>query len=161
MKSNIEKVSVIGLGKLGLPTLTFFASCGRSVIGVDHSKSLVNDLERGIVRSKEPGLCELYQAYRKHISVTNSIKKAVDASNITFVIVPTPSLQSGEFSTDYVKIAATAIGKSLSQKKEWHLAVLISTVMPGQLERILSKPSRNLLGKCAAKALVSATARSL
>jgi UDP-N-acetyl-D-mannosaminuronate dehydrogenase len=46
MKSTIEKVSVIGLGKLGLPTLTFFASCGCSVIGVDHSKSLVADLAK-------------------------------------------------------------------------------------------------------------------
>jgi UDPglucose 6-dehydrogenase len=131
MKSTTEKISVIGLGKLGLPTMTFFASCGCSVIGVDHSKQLIHDLKNNIIRSKEPGLRELHQAYRKHISVTNSIKEAVDASCITFVIVPTPSLQSGEFSTDYVKIAATAIGKSLRQKKEWHLAVLISTVMPG------------------------------
>jgi UDPglucose 6-dehydrogenase len=47
------------------------------------------------------------------------------------VVVPTPSLPSGEFSTKYVKSAAQAIGISLRAKKEWHLAVLVSTVMPG------------------------------
>src|ERR1035437_470611 len=127
----IEKVSVIGLGKLGLPTMTFFASCGCSVTGVDHNKTLITELENNVICSEEPSLREMYLAHRKRISVTNSFMEAVNASCITFVIVPTPSLPSGEFSTDYVKKAAMAIGKSLCLKDEWHLAVLVSTVMPG------------------------------
>jgi UDPglucose 6-dehydrogenase len=135
MKSTIEKVSVIGLGKLGLPTMTFFASRGCSVIGADHSKHLVVDLEKDIIHSEEPGLREMYFTYRKRISVTDSITKAINNSHITFVIVPTPSLPSGEFSTDYVKETAKAIGKSLRVKSKWHLAVLVSTVMPGATRR--------------------------
>jgi UDPglucose 6-dehydrogenase len=135
MKSTVKKVAVIGLGKLGLPTMTFFASRGCSVAGVDHNKALVAELENNVIRSEEPGLRELYLAYRKHISLTNSVMEAVNASGITFVIVPTPSLPSGEFSTDYVRKAAMAIGKSLRLKDKWHLAVLVSTVMPGATDK--------------------------
>ena len=53
------------------------------------------------------------------------------ASEITLIIVPTPSGPDGMFSTKYVLDAAEQIGAALRKKNEWHLVTLCATVMPG------------------------------
>ncbi len=131
MKQQIEQVSMVGLGKLGLPTLAFFASRGCDVVGYDQNASLIAELQNGEVRLKEPGLSKALLENKMRFSFTNSMATAVNNSNITFVIVPTPSDKSGEFSNDYVRSAAEKIGEALVVKNGWHLVVLVSTVMPG------------------------------
>ncbi|MEI8327971.1 MAG: nucleotide sugar dehydrogenase [Candidatus Taylorbacteria bacterium] len=144
-------VSVIGLGKLGLPTAVFFASYGKDVICYDVSKKLVSDLNASIVESTESGLIGAFTRHRKRLSFTDSIAHAISHSNITFVIVPTPSLDSGEFSTEYVKDAANSIGVALKAKTEWHLVVLVSTVLPGEtrakLLDVIEQRSGKICGK--------------
>ena len=49
-----EKISVIGLGYIGLPTAAMFASCGASVIGVDVSPDAVETINRGDIHIVEP-----------------------------------------------------------------------------------------------------------
>ena len=136
---NTTTISVIGMGKLGLPTMTFFASRGCQAIGVDTNKKLVSDLAQGIIDSEEPGLAPLYAKNLGSITMMNSIEKAIEASDVTFVIVPTPSLFSGDFSTELVKAVAGEIGKALRTKDAWHLCVLVSTVMPGATEESFIK----------------------
>ena len=122
---------MVGLGKLGLPTLAFFASRGCYATGYDQNPSLIAELQEGKVSLKEPGLLKALLENKIRFSFTGNISMAVNNSNITFVIVPTPSDASGEFSNDYIRSAAEKIGKALKVKNEWHLVVLVSTVMPG------------------------------
>lgn len=130
------KVSVIGLGKLGLPLVASIASKGFDVFGVDINKEVVDNLNLGKTSINEPGLLNLISKYKKNIKATLDLKRAVLNSEITFIITPTPSLTNGYFSLKYINPVAVEIGKALKVKKDYHLVVLVSTVMPGSTDKI-------------------------
>ena len=124
------KLAIIGLGKLGAPMAAVMAHKGHQVIGVDVNPAYVAAIQRGRAPVKETGLEEMIQANRSRLSATLDYEEAVLASDITFVIVPTPS-DPEMFSMRYVLSAAEKIGAALRKKKEWSLVTLCSTVMPG------------------------------
>lgn len=125
------KLSIIGLGKLGAPMAAVMAHKGHSVIGVDVNPSFVTAIRQGRPPVKEPGLADMIHANRQRLTATESYEEAVLLTEATFIIVPTPSEPDGRFSMRYVLSAAERIGAALRHKKEWHLVVLSSTVMPG------------------------------
>ena len=55
------KISVLGLGYIGLPTALLFASAGHEVIGIDIDKRKVDLLNSGKLPFQEPGLNELFE----------------------------------------------------------------------------------------------------
>jgi UDPglucose 6-dehydrogenase len=124
-------VSVIGLGRLGAPMAAVFAEKGHQVIGVDLDTRAVEACNAGRAPVQEPGLQELITRNRARLSATVDAEKAVAASDITFIIVPTPSNPDGAFSLRYVLETARPIGRALARKSDFHLVVLSSTVMPG------------------------------
>ncbi len=126
----MNKVSVIGLGKLGTPLLAVLASKGFEVIGVDSDPVKVEALHRIEAPVNEPGVQELIDRHWGSISATTDIQRAVRDTEATFVIVPTPSEDSGAFSLEYVLAACREIGKALQTKSAYHLVVITSTVMP-------------------------------
>jgi len=127
-------ISVIGLGKLGSPLAAVLASKGHTVIGVDLNEQFVLAVNNGKAPVIEPGLDEAMQKCHTRLSATTDCREAVSKTELTFVIVPTPSESSGGFSLKYVLSAAEAIGKALRDKDEFHVVVLTSTVMPGATE---------------------------
>ena len=129
--SNCIKISVFGLGKLGASMVAGFASRGFSVIGVDINPVAVRALNEGLPPVQETGLAELIRTHRTNIRATPSPDEAVAESEISFVIVPTPSDQRGAFSIEYAKHAFADIGKALRKKTKYHTVVLTSTVLPG------------------------------
>lgn len=130
------KISVIGLGKLGLPLAASIASKGFEVFGVDINKRVVDDLNLGRTSLNEPGLINLIGKYKKNISATGDIRNAVLNTEISFIITPTPSMANGYFSLKSVTPVAKEIAKALKVKKGYHLVVLISTVMPNSTDKI-------------------------
>jgi UDPglucose 6-dehydrogenase len=125
------KLSIIGLGKLGAPMAAVMAHKGNSVVGVDINSGYVLALQQGHAPVNEPGLEQMVQANRERLTATMDFEKAILETEATFIIVPTPSDPDGTFSMRYVLDAAEKIGGALRKKKEWHLVVLSSTVMPG------------------------------
>jgi len=142
--------SIIGLGKLGASMAAAIASRGFKVIGVDVLEKNVNLINEGHAPVEETNLENTIQMYKNNIEATSSYENAIVNSDVTFVIVPTPTESSGNFSLEYVKNAFTEIGKSLRDKKEYHLVVLTSTVLPGatrfSLIPILEKESGKKCG---------------
>ena len=128
---NVKTVSVIGLGKLGAPMVACCASRGYSVIGVDLDPEVVCRVNAGVAPVVEPGLDELLQAGHEQVSATQDTRQAVLDTDLTFIVVPTPSEPDGRFSTQYVLEAAEPIGDALREKSGYHLVVLTSTVLPG------------------------------
>ncbi len=124
-------VSVIGLGKLGAPLAAVLASKGHRVTGVDLDAQLVERLNEGRSPHYEPGLAELLDAHRQRFEATTDTAAAIRQSEVSFIIVPTPSNDRGTFSLRYVLPAMEAIGTALRHKDAYHLVVLTSTVMPG------------------------------
>jgi len=144
-------VSVIGLGKLGACIAACFAHKGFSVVGADVSAKtvdLVNQLRAPVF---EPQLGEMMAGARGRLRATQDVAAAVLASDLTLIVVPTPSTDEGGFSIDYVVDAARSIGRGLKDKDGYHLVVLTSTVLPGSTEYgmipVLERESGKLCGK--------------
>jgi UDPglucose 6-dehydrogenase len=148
---NIKNIAVIGCGKLGGTMIGCFASRGFNVIGVDISEEVINRLNIGLAPAQEKGLDELISNNKSNIRGTMSYDEAISNSEISFVIVPTPSDERGSFSLQYAAHAFEQIGKALSKKNNYHVVVLTSTVLPGStrygLLPILEKFSGKKCGK--------------
>src|SRR5688500_18939578 len=133
----IENVSVIGLGKLGASMAAAFASRGLNVIGVDINHRSVDLGNEGKSPVQETNLDEMITANKERIRATTSHEDAMLNSDISFVIVPTPSDERGAFSLQYAAWAFREIGKALAKKKTYHNIVLTSTVLPGSTRQAL------------------------
>lgn len=124
-------ISIVGLGKLGSPMAACFAAKGHKVVGVDLNEHFVQSVNEGKAPVFEPGLQDMIDRSEGRLSATLDLQAAVAETDITFVIVPTPSLPEGDFSTEYVLRAAQQIGEAIAGKDSYHVVVLTSTVMPG------------------------------
>ena len=124
-------LSVIGLGKLGASMAAAFASRGFNVIGVDVNPNSIEAVNAGRAPVQETGLDEMIAANTERIRATASHEEAVLGSDVSFVIVPTPSDERGAFSLQYAAWAFKEIGRALAKKDGYHNVVLTSTVLPG------------------------------
>lgn len=131
MKQKNKKISIIGLGKLGACYSAFYASKGFPTIGHDVNELNVSAINEGMSPVVEPGLAELIKENRERIEATTDVGRLITESDVTFLIVPTPSKKNGLFSVDHIVSAARAIGPHLKKKKGYHVFVLVSTVLPG------------------------------
>ncbi len=123
MKFN--KICVIGLGYIGLPTASTFATSGVQVIGVDVNPQIVAGLKNGHLHIVEPGLRTLVQAAlgSGHLTISDKPEEA-DA----FVIaVPTPFYDDKRADLDFVRSATESI---LPVLRRGNLVVLESTSPP-------------------------------
>jgi UDPglucose 6-dehydrogenase len=143
-----DVISVFGLGKLGCTMLSCFAHKGWSVIGVDINEVTVGEVNQGLSPIFEPGVGELIKGNKDRISATTDIEKAINGSQASFVIVPTPSLENGAFSLEYVEEAIAGIGSVLKSKEEYHLVVITSTVLPGDMEILIDLLEKKSGKKC-------------
>jgi UDPglucose 6-dehydrogenase len=134
---NTNKIGVIGLGKLGLPLAVTLSNAKFSVIGFDQQEQLVNDLNTGTYESIEPGLNELLQRNvdSKTLSFSTSLSD-LEACTLFYVIVPTPSDDTGKFSSKYVESVISEIAKTFQNTSLERSVVVVSTLMPGETRRI-------------------------
>lgn len=150
------KISVIGLGKLGSPLIAAIAQRGFNVIGVDINPEVIAKISRAESPVNEPHVDELLKKYRQKIEATDDYHYAVHSTDVSFIIVPTPSTKNGGFTNKYVIWAARQIGKALSSKNPYHLVVVTSTILPfsmdneiiGSLEKYSQKKAGKDFGVC-------------
>ena len=132
-----SKLSVIGLGKLGICTATCPAYRGYEVIGLDINKKTVDLVNQRKAPVIEPGLQDLMKKTNGRLNATTDYKKIIDNSDVTFLIVPTPSKPNGHFSDQLLKSALIPLAKHFKNKDAYHLFVITSTVSPGTTEKSL------------------------
>jgi len=125
------KYSVVGLGKLGSCMAAVIASRGFHVVGMDINRAAVQALQSGLPPIWETGLAEIISANKERLSASNDLDAVITETDVTFVVVPTPSQSDGAFSLKYVSEAFASIGAALGKKDAYHLIVLVSTVLPG------------------------------
>jgi UDPglucose 6-dehydrogenase len=123
--------SIIGLGKLGASMAAALASRGHRVVGVDTNPAVVQAVLSGRAPVEEPGLAEMLAAHGSRVTATMDAAAAVRDTDVTFVVVPTPSEPEGGFSIAYARAAMAAVGAGLRDKAGYHLVVMTSTVLPG------------------------------
>ena len=108
-----------------------FASRGLEVIGVDVDHRSVDALNEGRAPVQETGLAEMIHGNRERLRATLKHSEAVAESDVSFVIVPTPSDARGAFSIQYASYAMKELGRAIAKKDTYHLVVMTSTVLPG------------------------------
>jgi UDPglucose 6-dehydrogenase len=147
MSKRLPAISVIGLGKLGSPMVACFASKGFTVVGVDLDETKVDAIAARRAPVFETGLEEMLQSAPGEISATTDIAAAVRDTDVTMVIVPTPSDESGTFSLRYALAACETIGEALRDLDRYHLVAITSTVMPGATGGPLQETLERASGK--------------
>src|SRR6516164_968785 len=139
LRTNVKRTcySIVGLGKLGASMAAAIAGRGFDVIGVDVNASVVEAVNAGRAPVSETGLADAIEINRARLSATADHSEAVAQSDVTFVIVPTPSDRTGMFSLQYASYAFREVGRGLVGKEGYHLVVLTSTVVPGSTRQVL------------------------
>lgn len=124
-----NRLSVIGLGYVGLPSAVVFASRGFSVIGVDVDVGKVEAVNSGRCYIREPGLDELLRdvVSRGLLRATTDAVKAVRESDAVIIAVPTP-VKNGIADLSYLRDALITVRMGLHRGQ---LVVIESTVPPG------------------------------
>ena len=129
-------ISVFGLGKLGAVLAALYSNKGHNVIGVDKNDEIILKINKKISPFDEPNLQELIDNSGESLQATLDANYALDNSDISFVIVPTPSKEDGSFNNEFVLEVLRAIAKKISVKQNFHTIILSSTVLPGTCEEI-------------------------
>jgi len=138
--SKRPKISVIGVGYVGLCTAVGLASRGYSVVACDIDVEKINKINRGIPPFFEPGIQEkLSESVQKGTlkGLVGETDRAVMETDFTYVAVGTPSNSDGSIDLTYIKSAAVNIGKALKQKTDYHIAIIKSTVVPGTTQSVV------------------------
>jgi UDP-N-acetyl-D-mannosaminuronic acid dehydrogenase len=135
MLKSKQKIVVVGLGYIGLPTASMLATKGHEVVGVDINETAVNTINSGKVHIVEPDLDILV---RSAVNSGNLKASLTPEEAETFILaVPTPfrEIESNPKSPDisFVEAATRTIATYL---QPGNLIILESTSPVGTTERI-------------------------
>lgn len=132
------KISVFGLGYVGAVASACMAESGHDVIAIDTDPVKVKCIAEGRSPIIEPGLPEsIAKAVAAgKLKSTASVAEAIAQSEISLICVGTPSNEDGSLKLDYVEAVCKEIGAVLKNKKEYHIVVLRSTVVPGTARNV-------------------------
>src|SRR5699024_5155430 len=129
----MEKICVLGLGYIGLPTAIFFADKGYQVYGCDINENLVGDLNKGQIHIDEPGLVEKYHEVTKNGQLSFSTDPT--EADVFMIAVPTPLNGNKKADLAYVKCAIENISPFI---KEGDLVIVESTIPPQTIEMVVA-----------------------
>ena len=129
-----KKVSVIGLGYIGLPTAALLASKGYSVVGIDVSEHAVTTINQGKIHIFEPDL----DAYVRSAVAAGRFQAFTEPQpgDVYMICVPTPFHESGAIpqpNIDHVLAAMRSIAAFL---KAEDLVIIESTSPVGTTEQM-------------------------
>lgn len=130
---NQYDICVIGLGYIGLPTSSIFATKGKKVLGVDVVQDVVDTINDGRIHIEEPDLDILVRAAVQSKNLTAATKPQPASTYIIAVPTPFERLEDGSLDPDlsYVKSATQAIAPVV---KQGDLIILESTSPVGTTE---------------------------
>ncbi len=131
MNPVFRKISVIGLGYIGLPTAAVIASQKIKVVGVDINPDTVLKINAGEIPIVEPDLDHLVQGVVNagYLYATHFVEPA----EVFLITVPTPFKNNYEPDLSYVRAAVQSIAPVL---KKGDLVILESTSPVGTTEQV-------------------------
>jgi len=129
----MEKITVIGVGKLGLGFALLLEKSGYNVLGVDIFQEYVNKLNEKSIKFSEPGYDVLLQN-ATNFQATTDLQQGLDHSNIIFILVQTPNGGGTKF-YDHTILSnlLEKINKLNPQNKHF---IIGCTVMPKYIDQI-------------------------
>ena len=132
---NFQKICVLGLGYIGLPTASTFATHGLKVVGVDVNPRVIETLRKGNLHIHEPGLGAILEAALQGGNLT--VSSQPEEADAFLIAVPTPFQQEahGEYDGRQYQLAdmravTSATEAILPHLRKGNLVVLESTSPP-------------------------------
>ncbi|HEX7541151.1 MAG TPA: nucleotide sugar dehydrogenase [Anaerolineales bacterium] len=127
----MKKICILGLGYIGLPTASMFATHGIQVLGVDVNEQVVATLRRGDIHIHEPGLRDLVKVALE----SGNLRVATDPAPADAFIIAAPTPFLHELSEEGYKKAdmrfvISATEAILPHLRRGNLVVLESTSPP-------------------------------
>ena len=133
------KISIFGLGYVGAVSLACLSRDGHEVIGVDIDRTKLALIMAGKTPVVEEGMVDLMAsvATSGRVTVTTDAQAAVLGSEISLVCVGTPSAANGSQDQGAILRLAEEIGWAIGEKRQPHVVVFRSTLVPGTVEEVL------------------------
>ncbi|MGZ4306808.1 MAG: nucleotide sugar dehydrogenase [Solirubrobacteraceae bacterium] len=127
-----RSISVIGLGRVGLPLALSFADRGARVLGVDHDRAVLDAIRAGRMPWAESGTQELLD----RVSATGRLQlaeRAADAAAADDIVITIGTPSFFHFESDLRQVRA-AVDDLLPLLRPGHSLILRSTIAPGTTE---------------------------
>ncbi|MDX2362332.1 MAG: nucleotide sugar dehydrogenase [Crocinitomicaceae bacterium] len=134
----MEKIGIIGTGRLGICLALNLERVGYEVIAIDVDEERVNQINAKCLHVEEP-LVEDYLKNASKLSASTSIN-ALEGVDFIFVCVPTPSLPNGKYDHTYIQQCVDALLQLDKPSKEVDL-VINATTMPGFCDELHAQVS--------------------
>ena len=134
------KISIFGLGYVGVVSAGCLTRDGFEVIGVDVNPDKVELVQTGKAPIIELGLSELLQAGVKNgrLTATTSATDAIAQSDVSVISVGTPSNEDGSPNLTYVFGVCEQIGQAIKAKGQEHTVIIRSTIFPGTTQKCIN-----------------------
>ena len=128
-----RKITIVGLGYIGLPTAAVMARAGMDVLGYDLNSRVINALNKGEIIIEEPGLSQLVNEMVK----TGRLRgiTSLQESDVFIIAVPTPITEDKKADMTYVESAAQEIAHHL---KPGNIVLVEATSPPGATDDIVA-----------------------
>ena len=127
-----RSISVIGLGRVGLPLALSFADRGAHVLGVDHDRAVLEAIRAGRMPWNEAGTQELLD----RVAATGRLQlaeRAADAAAADDIVITLGTPSFDHFESDLRQVRA-AVDDLMPLLRPGHSLILRSTIAPGTTE---------------------------
>jgi GDP-mannose 6-dehydrogenase len=133
------KISIFGLGYVGVVSAGCLATDNHQVIGVDPNQTKVDLINKGVTPIIEKDIGEMIANTAKNgnLRATTDAREAVINSDISLICVGTPSQLNGNLDLSYVRRVCEEIGTALEEKSSFHVVVGRSTMLPGSMSNVV------------------------
>lgn len=145
------KISVFGMGYVGVVSAGCLSNEGHQVIGVDPVKRKVDLINEGMSPIIEKDIDKLIAAASADggLRATSDPGEAIDSTELTFVCVGTPSQLNGNLDLKFIRRVCEKIGTALQNKTAYHVVVIRSTILPGTMRQVVIPTLEEFSGKSA------------
>ncbi|WP_367389491.1 nucleotide sugar dehydrogenase [Lewinella sp. LCG006] len=136
----MEKIAVLGIGKLGICMALHLDQAGYAVLGVDLDPSYVDQVNQRSLASSEPGVEEALQE-AKTLRATTDIRQLIQEDiDVLFILVATPSTPEGGYDHSQIERVTHGLIQLGPATRTRHL-VIGCTTMPGYCDQLAEKMS--------------------
>jgi len=138
------RITVVGVGHVGLVSAAAFARWGHEVVGYDDDDAKLEQLRSGSSWFYEPGLQELLDEVTAagRLTFSDDPASAISDADVVFVCVGTPSLPGGGPNLAFVE----AVGRTVVQEARRDLVLVEKSTVPAntgrRLEQVIELESR-------------------
>ena len=147
----MARISVFGIGYVGVVSAACLARDGHDVIAVDIDPDKIDAINAGVSPIVEEGIDDLVRdvVAAGKLCATSDVALAIQDTEMSFVCVGTPSAPDGSVGLVYVTDVCKTIGAALRNKDGYHSVVIRSTIVPGSTDTACIPALEEASGKTA------------